>query len=745
MLQSQLRFFTRIFLKDKFFSFLNILGLALGIAVSIILMLVLQNDLTYDRYHKDHSRIYRLGGHLQATGIDIQVAVSARELGRILSEEMPDVQGFVRATSEGRQLVKYEHKTAGEKAFYEEHIVRADSTYFTYFTHEFKAGNAAKCLTKLHSIVLTESIAERYFDGEDPMGKILTISGQAYEVTAVIEDVPDNTHLKFDIMLSRMDEREWAIQNGELNSEAFWNPDVYTYLVFPEGYDVAQFHAKWGDISNKYYKPFGDQVGGKYTPILEPLADIHFHSKLKIDEPQGNIAYLYAFTGIGVFIILLACINYMNLSTAKSVNRAGEIAMKKTLGSSKRRLITSFLGESIFLAFISLSVALVIVTLVIEASAFNQLINKNLSFNIFDNPLILTGSITITLVIGIVSGLYPAFFLTSVPTIQALKGKYKNQRSGRFLRMGLTTAQFAISLFVVICTLLMSSQIDFVRNQELGFGKENTLILPIQDTLVEKQINGIKTEFLKNASITAATTSYNVPGFNVAGNTVMWAEGEEGMKQQSFALMFVGDDYLKTMGMTLLAGENFPFGKDFKRDSKFIANEAAVKLMGWDSDLSNGPHEAIGKKVKFYHQEEFGQIVGVVKDFNFTSLHNPVEPLLILRADADGGFLHLKISGQNLPETMDFIREKWAQFDPNHPFEYSSLIKNSTNNTRRMKLNISYSPGFPGFVFLFPSWGCLGFQPSAQINERKRSEYEKFMEPMCRRLLSFFLKIFFTS
>jgi putative ABC transport system permease protein len=225
----------------------------------------------------------------------------------------------------------------------------------------------------------------------------------------------------------------------------------------------------------------------------------------------------------------------------------------------------------------------------------------------------------------------------------------------------------------------------------------------------------------------------------------MWAEGEEGMKQQSFALMFVGDDYLKTMGMTLLAGENFPFGKDFKRDSKFIANEAAVKLMGWDSDLSNGPHEAIGKKVKFYHQEEFGQIVGVVKDFNFTSLHNPVEPLLILRADADGGFLHLKISGQNLPETMDFIREKWAQFDPNHPFEYSSLIKNSTNNTRRMKLNISYSPGFPGFVFLFPSWGCLGFQPSAQINERKRSEYEKFMEPMCRRLLSFFLKIFFTS
>lgn len=673
MLANHIRFFTRIFLKDKFFSLLNILGLALGIAVSILLLLILQNDLNYDRSHVLHKNIYRLGGHLQATGIDVRLARSARELGRILGEELPEVEGFVRANSWDRTLVSYEDKKGGAKSFYEENIVRADSTYFRYFTHEFIAGNPEKSLVDLHTVVLSETTARRYFDTEDAIGKTIIIDNQAHTVTGIIKDVPENTHLKFDIMMSRLPDREWAMQNGELKSEAFWNPDVFTYLVFPDNYDVKNFYDKWDGIYTKYYKSFGDQVGGKYTPILEPLADIHFHSKLEADEPHGNIAYLYAFSGIGIFIILLACINYMNLSTAKSVNRAAEIAMKKTLGSRKRSLVVSFLGESVFLAFISLFVALIIVTLVLEATSFNELIGKNLRFNLFDNSLLFAGSIFITLVIGIISGLYPAFYLPSIPTIQALKGKFRNQRSGHALRRILTTAQFAISIFVVICTLMMKDQINYVRNLELGFDKGNIVLLPVQDTLVERQMSGIKTEFLKNPAIMAATTSYNVPGYNTGGNTVMWAETAEGMKQQAFTLMFVGDDYLKTMGIVLSAGEDLPPGRNYDVNMKFIANEAAVKLMGWDEDLSDGAQDALGKKIKFFHQEKDGQIIGVVKDFNFSSLHNPVEPLLIMRAREDGGFLHLKVSGANLPETMDFIEEKWSGFDPNHPFEFFFL------------------------------------------------------------------------
>ncbi len=665
MIRSHLKFATRVFLKDKFFSVLNILGLALGIAVSIILLLILQNDLTYDRYHVKHERIFRLGGHLEATGVDARTARAARELGNILKAEFPEVQNVVRANNWDHTLVKYEHN-GGEKEFYEEDIVRTDSTYFQVFTHKFIAGDPNTCLTQLNTLVVTESTAKRYFGDDDPLGKSLIIDGQPWNVTAVIEDVPENTHLKFDILLSRLVDREWVMEQGQVKSEAFWNPDVYTYLLMPDNYKIKDFYAKFPAIYEKYYKSFGDQVGGKYTPILEPLADIHFYSDLQGDEPHGNITYVYAFTAIGLFIVILACINYMNLSTAKSVNRAGEIAMKKTLGSGKNALRLAFLGESVFLSVISLVVAIVLVFVVLKATSFNTLVNKNLEPDFLHNPVLLFGCIGITIGIGIISGLYPAFYLPSIPTIQALKGAFKNRKSSHVLRKVLITTQFAISIFVVVCTLFMKDQIDFVRNKELGFNKENTVLLPIQDTLVQRQLTGIKTEFLQHPNIISTTTSYNVPGLNVDGGPVMWAEGDAGMQQQEFTTMYVGDEYFKTMGIKLTDGRDFQTGPTADVEDVFIANEAAVKLMGWGD-------KAVGKKVKYFHAERDGQIIGVVKNFNYSSLHNPIEPLLIAKAREEGGYLYLKVKGENLPETMSYIKEQWMKFDPNHPYEFFFL------------------------------------------------------------------------
>lgn len=666
MLRTHLKFASRIFLKDKFFSVLNILGLALGIAVSIILLLILQHDLTYDKHHTNHNRIFRLGGHLQATGIDIKVARSARELGVILQDELPEIEGMVRANTWDRTLVKHVSKSADEKAFYEEHIARADSNYFQVFTHTFLAGNPETCLRDLNTVVLTKTAAKRYFNDEPALDKSLTINNEQWKVTGIIEDVPENSHLKFDLLLSQVVNRQWAIDNGEIKSEAFWNPDVYTYLLFADDYNPEDFKSKFASIYTTYFKSFGDQVGGQYTPILEPLADIHFYSDLEADEPHGNLSYLYAFIGIGVFIIILACINYMNLATAKSVNRASEIAMKKTLGSGKRALILSFLTESVFLAFISLIVAVVFVVIVLEATSFNQLIGKNISLDFGHNTTLLFGCIGITLGIGVISGLYPAFYLPSIPTIQALKGAFKNQQSSAVLRKVLITMQFGISMFVVVCTLFMQLQIDYIRTKELGFNTDNVLLLPIQDTLVQRQIKGIKTEFLKYPGITEATTAYNIPGINTGGNTVMWAERESGMQQQAFTLMFVGEDYLKAMKMQLLAGRDFQTGPNNDVKGVFIANEAAAKLMGWGND-------PVGKKVKFFHDKEDGQVIGMVKDFNFSSLHNPVEPLLIIKAREEGGFLHLRLHAENLPAMMEQIQEKWETYDPNHPFEYSFL------------------------------------------------------------------------
>ena len=699
MLLTHLKFSTRIFLKDKFFSTLNILGLALGIAVSIILLLILQNDLTYDQYHVQHKNIYRLGGHLQATGVDFKPARAARELGNILKEEFPEVQEVVRANNWDHTLVKYTSPDGKEKAFYEEDIVRTDSTYFKVFTHEFIAGDPNTCLTALNTVVLSESIAKKYFGDEDPLNKSMEIGGESWKVTGIIKDVPENTHLKFNILLSRLVDREWVMDKGQIKSEAFWNPDVYTYLLFPDNYNTKNFYSKFPIIFNKYFKSFGDQVGGKYTPILEPLADIHFHSTLEADEPHGNIAYLYAFTGIGIFIIILACINYMNLSTAKSVGRASEIAMKKTLGSSKTSLVLSFLGESVFLSAISLLLAIVIVMFVITGTSFNQLIEKNLSIDFLHNKMLLFGSVAIALGIGVISGLYPAFYLPRIPTITALKGAFKNRKSSHTLRKVLITTQFAISIFVVVCTFFMKDQIQYMRNKELGFDKDNIILLPIQDTLVEHQIGAIKNEMLKNPYITKATTSYNVMGLDIGGS-VMWAESETGMKQQAFSLMFVGDDYIKTMDMKLTSGRDFKVGNNVDQDL-FIANEAAAKLMGWEKD-------PLGKKVKFFHAEKDGQVIGVVKDFNFKSLHNSVEPMLLVKARSEGGFLHLKVKGENLPETIRYIQDTWTKFDTKHPFEYSFLDQRFNDQYKADEVQYKLLSGLSYICIFISLLGLLG-------------------------------------
>jgi putative ABC transport system permease protein len=605
---------------------------------------------------------------LWATGVDAHPARSARELGSILKEEFPEVLDVVRANTWGRTMIRYKPSDGDEKSWYEEDVARTDSNYFQMFTHKFIEGDPKTCLVDINTVVLSERVAKKYFGDDTALDKQITIGDQLYKVTAVIENVPENTHMKFDLLLSQLARRDWAIENGALKSEAFWNPDVYTFLLFPENYDTKQFYAKFPTaIYDKYFKSFGDQVGGHYDPILENIADAHFYSTLEFDEPHGNLAYLYAFTGIGVFIIILACINYMNLSTAKSVNRAGEIAMKKTLGSSKGSLVFSFLSESILLSLVAMVIAIGIVFFVVNATSFNSLISKNLNVDFLGNKMLLFGTLGLTLFIGVLSGIYPALYLPSIPTIHALKGAFKNRKSSLYLRKSLTTLQFAISIFVVVCTLFMQDQIDFVRNRDLGFDKDNVVLLEIQDTTVQNHVNAIRTDFAQNPKIIGSTVSYNVPGLSVNGGPVMMAETDEGMTQQRFITMHVGDDYLKTMNLQLIDGRDFVSG-DADAGKNFIINEAAAKKMGWND-------KAVGKKLRWFHDtDETKKVVGVVKDFNFNSLHNQIEPLVINRADGQGGgFLHLRVAGGDLPKTLESIKETWTKYDIAHPYEYSFL------------------------------------------------------------------------
>jgi putative ABC transport system permease protein len=716
-----IKFAIRIFLKDKFFSTLNILGLALGIAVSVILLLILQNDLNYDKYHVKYKQIYRLGGHLSATGVDLHNSRSARELGRILKEEFPEVQDVVQANNWNRRMVHFKDSKGTEKQWNEDHIVRTDSNYFQMFTHKFIEGDPKTCLVDVNTVVLTQRTAKKYFGNESALDKQILIDDQLHKVTGVIEDLPENTHMKFDLLVSQLPAaRDWAKEGGGFKSEAFWNPDVFCYLLFPEGYDTKRFYDKFPTaIYDKYFKSFGDQVGGHYDPILENLADIHFHSTLEGDMPHGNLAYLYAFTAIGAFIIILACINYMNLSTARSVNRAGEIAMKKTLGSSKRALVFSFLAESVLLSLMAMVLAIGIVYFVIDATSFNSLVDKNISVDFFGNKTLLFGTLGLTLFIGVLSGIYPALYLPSIPTLHALKGAFKNRKSSLYLRKSLITTQFAISIFVVVCTLLMQDQIDYVRSRDLGFDKENMILVPVRDTAVQNHINAIRAVFAQNPKVISSTASYSVPGVNIGGGAVMLAESDQGMTQQSFAIVAVGDDYIKTMGIKLIDGRDFQPG-NLDTDKGFIVNEAAARKMGWNEN-------AVGKKLRWFHDtDETKKVIGVVKNFNFSSLHNAIEPLVIIRVgDQGGGWLHLKIAGGDLPKTIESIRETWTKYDIYHPFEYSFLDEKFNEQYKadeiqhKLLSNLSYICIFISLLGLLGLSAFTAAQRTKEIGIRK--------------------------
>ncbi len=669
MLFAHLKFSVRVFLGDKFFSILNILGLALGIAVGIILLLMLQSDLNYDKHYSRQQNIYRLAAHYKIPGTEEDVGRSARELGPILRSEYPEIQSLTRIRNFEERLVR----SGGDvdaKAFYEHRVVQTDSEYFRVFDHKFIHGDERTCLKGIHGVVITRSAAFKYFDTIDALNKTIQIDGEDWIVTGIIEDLPDNTHLKFDFLLSGLPEQreDWdkTMENGKPIPLVFWNPDVELFMLMPAGYRTENFPVKFAPIYKNYFKQAGDELTGSYVPFLQPLAGIHFQSEVNDPHIHGSWTYVYALTGIGAMIILLAIINYMNLSTAKASTRATEIGVRKVIGSDKLSLVISFFCESILLSMVSLTLAIGFVAFTIRATPFNTLIGKELSLDFLDNPLLWSGSLVIALGIGIISGLYPALYLPSIPSVSALKGSFKNSVANHRVRRVLVVVQFAISISVVACTLFMRDQINFLRSKDLGFNKENVIVVPVQDAAVHDRLPVIRNDLQMDRRILAMTSSGSVMGLGIGGN-VMFGEGPDGMVQRGGILgHFVGDDYIKTMGITLLKGRDFQPGKGVDEDGMYIANEAAVKTMGWGDD-------ALGKKVTFWGGMNPGTVIGVVKDFNASSLHYAQEPMFIVKGHWQKGYFQIRVSGEDLPGTIERIKQVWMKHDADHPFEYFFL------------------------------------------------------------------------
>ncbi|MEQ9440441.1 MAG: FtsX-like permease family protein [Cyclobacteriaceae bacterium] len=734
MLKTYLKFTIRTFWRERFYTLLNILGLSVGMAVSVIILLYLQNDLTYDRHHQKHRQIYRLVMNAEAEGgIELHMANSARELGPMLQSDFPEIQSYVRFEGAGRTLVNVPGTVPGTvstggretTAYNEARLMYTDPSVFEVFTHPFREGNPQTALRQANSIVLTTTLARKYFGDQSALGKTLWLGEgkEPYSVTGVMEDLPDNTHLRFDGLLSGMEEGNLPGSDGSFNSEILWNGNVYTYLLFPEDYEPAGFFAKFQPFYDQYLKPFGEQVNGRLWFGLEPLAEVHFYSQQDQDEPQGNLAYAYTFGGIGLFILLLACINYMNMATARAGNRSKEVGVRKVLGSSRQALFLTFLGESLLLSVMASILALGLVEVVLIGTPFNALIQKELSLDLAYNPVLLSGILSITLLLGLLSGLYPALYLPSLNTIKSLKGLAKTSSSGLTLRKTLVTFQFIISMVIVICTLLMQQQLDFMRSKELGFDKEHLLLVPIQDTLVESQIPVISHELQANRHILGTTVSHHVPGVRV-GNQAFVAEVDSSMTNTGLRVLFVGKDYIRTMDMKLLAGRDFR--EDIAQDANghsFIVNETAARAFGWyqPEQPDASPEKALDKKLMSYGAQEPGRVVGVVQDFNIGSLHNPIEPtVLVPMNEKNGSYFYIRLAGENLLETIDYLREQWARYDPNHPFEYAFLDQKFNEQYQADERQSTLIAILSGICLLIALLGVLGL--SAYTAEQRTKE-----------------------
>ncbi|MFY0686034.1 MAG: ABC transporter permease [Cyclobacteriaceae bacterium] len=662
MLKNHIIFAIRLFLKERIYSVLNVLGLTLGITVGIILLLYLQNELNYDQHFIKYEQIYRYTNHLKAQGADFNTARSSRRLGPIFKQDLPEVMEYVRFLKGEESLVSSTDNN-GINQFYEDQVWLTDSTVFKLFDHTFYEGNPKTCLVGPGKVVLTQSVAKKYFGNAPALGKRLKFDDDTREVTAVISDLPENSHLKYDILLSNIPLIDWDKDaEAERTSEVYWNPSCYTYLLLPADYDTQKFYNKFSDIHDKTFALFGKRIEGTVDPELQRIDRIHFDSDKGGDEPTGNLSYVYTFAAVGFFIILLACINYMNMATARSVTRTGEMGIRKVLGYSRTALFGSVMIEALLMAFVALVLANVFTFSILELTPFNELIHKNLALNYLSNPTLIAGMISITVVIGFISGIYPALYIPSVPVVTALKGTFTGDRVGAFLRKSLITFQFAISLFVIICTVLMDEQIEYMQNKDLGFNKDQVVLINVQDTVVENRTHAITNELLKNPNIIGTTNSYGVPGRGVGG-PVMMIEKDSGMVQQHLNSLYVGKGFLDLMEIEIVDGRSFRENSEADFYKSFLINESGAKELGWGDD-------AIGKKVRHFHGKEDYHIVGVYKDFHYESLHSKINPLFLVLDSDLGGTFYIKIKSNDMRATLDYIESVWTMFDTKHPFEY---------------------------------------------------------------------------
>ncbi|MCK6559026.1 ABC transporter permease [candidate division KSB1 bacterium] len=666
MLRNYVTIALRHLLRHKGYSLINILGLAVGMASCILILLHVHDELSYDQHHERADQIYRVTREwFNSDGSSsLHLGHVAPPIGPLLKNDFPGILQMVRIKSGGSPLLRH-----GDKVFQEERFYFSDPNIFEVFTLPLLKGDPHNALADPDGVVLTPAMARKYFGNEEPLGRVLNIDNQAdLKVTGIMPDMPANSHFHFDF-LGSMKLLERALGEDEFKN---WGSNNYaTYLLFPKNYHVENFLKAVPDFIGRHH-PDGKEAIPQTTLRLQRLTDIHLFSHLDSEiEANGNIVYVYIFSAIAFFLLLIACINFMNLATARSANRAKEVGLRKVMGADRRQLIRQFLGETVVMALLALLLAVVLVEMALPK--FNAFAGKELALRSQGPFFILTSLLGVTLFVGIVAGSYPAFFLSRFQPVAVLKGQKIGSARSRF-RSVLVVLQFAISIILIVGMGIVYNQLEYCRTKNLGLNKEHIVVLPVeQGREIVRRYPHLKNQLLQHPQIVSVAASKRVPSgrlLDSSGGSVPIGDKYEPLTFR-IANVRVDHSFIDTYGIQMAAGRNFSV--DFPTDSTaaFILNETAVRKIGWPS-----PEAAIGKPFQYGNRQ--GRIIGVVKDFNYESLQQPITPVVLLIAPQSFNSISVKIRAEqpaDITATLEFLKQKWQEFRPNFPFQYSFIAE----------------------------------------------------------------------
>jgi putative ABC transport system permease protein len=730
MLSNYIKIAFRNMVRHKTYSVINIMGLAIGMACAILLLLFVRDELSYDKYNSKYKRIYMVKTHFKQGEKDEVFTGSSFPIGGALKDEYPIIEESVR-TILGERIYFFDQK---REPIGEDYVGHVDPAIFKVFDYRFIYGSPDSALDDPRSIVLSETLAKKYFGEQNPVGKTLSRNnGVDYIVKGVFKDLPKNTFRRFTALMSIYSSQEERKESNDpkkedavddidsRKSDAFLKSTSFisTYILISEGADINTIKEDYVRFRKKYIAAAADKVNADVEPIFEPLVKVHLYSIMLGPLPLF-LFIVYFGSALALLVLIIACINYINIATARASKRAREVGVRKVLGADRASLIRQLLCESMLMAIISLFLALALVELFLPS--FNSQSGKEITYSVFGEPAVFAGLIALTLIVGLAAGSYPAFFLSSLQPASIVKGNPHAGKGRGRLRKILVVTQFSISIIIITLTILSREGLNYIKTMDLGFNKDNIIVINPKDPKTNRLLENLKNELRANNNISGVARSNNVAGYGIFRTFAKIEDRKGELIEKTVEYLSADSDFINLMGFKLLKGRSFNTNTVADQTGVFLVNETLVKEMGW----TDSP---IGKQIQYYVGNDKridGMIIGVLKDFIFIPFYKTA-PMVIVPAENKDivnpdwlSFLSIKIRPENSAETIEFIKRKWVELNPTYPFEYKFLndfMNNMFETGDKMNQTLIYFSVLGIFVSCLGLFGLSAFVAESRIKE----------------------------